>query len=153
MNPTTKTILTPDGKRKLEQELLELRQGRPAVLVEVNQARAQGDLRENSAYQANKEKLRDIDRRITRLELMLRRSVVVEKSASDEVQLGSALVVMVNGMEKEYHLVGETEADPKSGKISLNSPLGKAFMGKKAGQTVPVITPMGEQYYTIKSVN
>ena len=149
MNPTTKTILTPEGKRKLEVEMAELRARRPAILVEVNKARAQGDLKENGAYQANKENLRETDRRITKLELMLRRSQVVEKVDTDEVQLGSKVTVEYLGKKLDYYIVGETEADPREFKISLVSPLGKAFLGKHEEDEVRVVTPIGESIYKI----
>jgi len=149
MNPPIKTILTPEGKRKLEAEMTELRSRRPAILIEVNKARAQGDLKENGAYQANREILRETDRRITKLELMLRRSQVVEKLDTDEVQLGSKVTVEYLGKKLDYYLVGQTEADPKNGRISLVSPLGKAFLGKREKDEVRVLTPSGESVYKI----
>jgi len=111
----TKTILTPEGKLKMEEELEALRSERPAVVNEVNIARGMGDLKENGAYQANKEKMRNIDRRITHLELMLRRSTVVEKTDSAEVQLGSKIKVDFLTKQFNYQIVGENEANPKEG--------------------------------------
>jgi len=153
MNPATKTILTPDGKRKLEAEMAELRSRRPAILVEVNKARALGDLKENGAYQANREILRETDRRITKLELMLRRSEVIEKSDTDEVQLGSKVTVEYLGKKQDYYIVGQTEADPKERRVSLVSPFGRAFIGKKAGEEVRVLTPSGESVYKIINID
>jgi len=152
MNPATKTILTPDGKRKLEVEMAELRARRPAILVEVNKARALGDLKENGAYQANREILRETDRRITKLELMLRRSEVVEKSDTDQVQLGSKVTIEYLGKKQDYYIVGETEADPKERRVSLMSPFGKAFLGKNIGEEVRVMTPSGENVYKILKI-
>ena len=147
-----KAILTPEGKAKLEKELADLRSRRPQIVNEVQIARAMGDLRENSAYQANKEKLRSTDRRITRLELTLRNSEVVEKRDTDEAQLGSLVRVEFNGQELEYSLVGDNEADPKTHCVSLHSPLGKAFMGRKKGERVEVFTPLGKNSYIIKDI-
>ncbi len=149
----TKAILTPQGKQKLEMELTDLRAKRPQIVEEVQHARAMGDLRENSAYQANKEKMRDTDRRITELEILLRHSEVVEKTTKDEVQLGSQVKVEFKGQIQVFELVGESEADPKNFRVSLNSPLGKAFMAKKANDLVEVQTPSGVNTYKIIEIN
>ena len=152
MNNRPKAILTPQGKQNLETELAELRAKRPQIVAEVQRARALGDLKENSAYQANKDKMRQTDRRITQLELLLRHSEVVEKTNTDAVQLGSKLKTEINGQKFSFEIVGESEADPKQRKVSLNSPLGKAFLGRKKNDLVKVITPGGESVYKILEI-
>lgn len=153
MNSRPKAILTPQGKQNLEKELFELRAKRPQIVAEVQRARALGDLKENSAYQANKDKMRQTDRRITQLELILRHSQVVEKTVTDEVQLGSKLKTEINGQIMAFELVGESEADPKARRVSLYSPLGKAFLGRRKNDLVKVITPGGESVYKILEID
>lgn len=150
---TRKVILTPQGKQKLEQELADLRIRRPAVVAEVQRARAMGDLKENSAYQANRDKLRSTDRRLVQLELLLRQAHVIEKTDSEAVQLGSRIVVESRSGKIEYEIVGESEANPKEHKVSLNSPLGKAFLGRQKGEQVEVLTPAGKHQYIILEIS
>ncbi len=153
MNNRPKAILTPLGKQKLEAELVDLRSRRPQIVAEVQRARALGDLKENSAYQANKDKMRQTDRRITYLELLLRNSQVVEKTDKEEVQLGSRIKAEINGQAVVFELVGDSEADPKSRRISLHSPLGKAFLNRKKNDTVTVMTPAGQSVYKILQID
>ena len=153
MNNRPKAILTPQGKQNLETELADLRAKRPQIVEEVQRARALGDLRENSAYQANKDKMRQTDRRITQLELILRHSEVVEKTNKNEVQLGSRIETEFNGQVLVFELVGESEADPKARRVSLHSPLGKAFLGKKPHDLVEVVTPAGKNTYKIVKID
>jgi transcription elongation factor GreA len=153
MNRFPKTILTPQGKKKLEAELAGLRAKRPQIVAEVQRARALGDLRENSAYQANKDKMRQTDRRITELELLLRHSEVIEKTNTKEVQLGSKIKAEFNNQKVVFELVGESEADPKMRKISLHSPLGKAFLGRQKNDMIEVKTPGGKSHYKILQIN
>ena len=153
MNNRPKIILTPLGEEKLQQELALLRKNRPQIVDEVQRARAMGDLKENSAYQANKDKMRQTDRRITQIELILRNSQVIEKTDIDQVQLGSVVVVeLKNKQSQTFTIVGETEASPKEKKISLNSPLGRAFMDKKLNEEVEVTTPIGKSVYKILEI-
>jgi transcription elongation factor GreA len=148
-----KVILTPQGKQKLEAELAQLKSERPQVVAELARARALGDLSENSAYHANKDKMRQVDHRIMKLKLMLSNSEVVEKTDKEEVQLGSRVETERNGEKVIFELVGENEADPKKHKISLHSPLGKAFMGRRKGEVVEVATPGGKIVYTISQID
>ena len=153
MNNRPKIILTPNGEKKLQEELALLRKNRPQIVDEVQRARALGDLKENSAYQANKDKMRQTDRRITQIELILRNSQIVEKTDIDQVQLGSVIVVGLKNKENQkFTIVGETEASPKERKISLNSPLGRAFMDRKLNEQVEVITPIGKNIYKILEI-
>ncbi len=144
--------LTPAGKQKLEKELVDLRGVRPDALVNLQRARAMGDLKENGAYQAAREHLTNLDRRIIKLELLLRTAVVVEKTNEEIVQLGST--VEVDGAQGRfiYHIVGDAEMNLKEKKISLNSPLGKALMNHVKNDTVELFTPSGVVIYKIISI-
>jgi len=149
-----KTIyITPQGEVKLKQELAELEKKRPTVVDEVQKARALGDLKENNAYHSNREKLRNIDRRILYLKGTLRFSEVVEKTNNHEIQLGSTVMVENQKIKTEYQIVGKDEADPKQKKISLESPLGKILIGKKSGDKIEYSSPLGKRKYTILEIS
>jgi len=142
-------ILTPQGKKKLEDELLALRTKRPLALEELQRARAMGDLKENSAYQAARSHLTDIDRHIIKRELMLRRSTVVEKQDIETIQIGSVVTVQNGSFEMIVTIVGESEADPKKKHISHGSPLAKALLGKKKGEQARLTTETTVIEYSI----
>lgn len=144
--------LTPEGKEKLEKEMAQLRADRPQTLTALNLARSQGDLKENGAYQANREKLTNIDRQIVKMELILRNSVVVKKNTNGVINLGSTVLVESGSFKQTFHLVSETEVDIKNKKISENSPLGKCLVGKKAGDMVELVTPAGKTIYKVIDV-
>ncbi len=146
-------IISPQGQAKLVKELADLRAQREPAVIDLNQARSQGDLRENSAYQAARHRLSDIDHRIVKIELMLRNSIVTQKIDNGLVQVGSVVTVKNDHSQMTITIVGETEADPKERKISVRSPLGKALMDKKKGDAAIVHTPDGETTYTICEVS
>ncbi|HEY1537656.1 MAG TPA: transcription elongation factor GreB [Polyangiaceae bacterium] len=140
--------LTPEGAKKLAQELNQLASlERPRVVQEVADAAAQGDRSENAEYTYGKKKLREIDRRIRFLSKRLDDAVVVKQAegAHVEVRFG-ARVTVVDEHEKRsvYGIVGPDEANPSEGKISFQSPLGKALMKRKVGDTVTVTRPAGD---------
>lgn len=145
----TNLILTPKGKKKLEEELKNLRFVRPSALEELQRARAMGDLKENSAYQAARAKLSDIDHRIIKCELILRRSTVVEKQNVETVQIGSVVKIQNGSFEMIVTIVGESEADPKKKHISHGSPLAKALLGKKKGEKALLATESISLEYSI----
>jgi len=147
-----KYVLTKEGKEKLERELVELRANRPKAVEALNIARSQGDLRENSAYQATKAKLVDIDHRIVKLELMVRQSIVVSNIADGTVQIGSVVTIKNSSGSMTVTIVGETEQDPKVKKISVKSPLARVLYQKKEGDKVKLETPNGIVLYTIEKV-
>ena len=140
--------LTPEGAKKLAQELNQLASvERPRVVQEVADAAAQGDRSENAEYTYGKKKLREIDRRIRFLSKRLDDAVVVkqEEGAHVEVRFGARVqVVDENEKRSVYSIVGPDEANPSEGKISFQSPLGKALMKRKVGDTVTVTRPAGE---------
>lgn len=149
-----KIYLTRQGLEELKKEHEELtKTRRPDVLNRVSAARNMGDLSENAEYTVAREELSFIDGRIDELEELLKQAVIITNNHSNTIKLGS--IVKVNaGKEKEtFTVVGEWEADPKEKKISHESPLGKALIGKKVGEKVEVEAPAGKIAYTIEAIN
>jgi transcription elongation factor GreB len=140
--------LTPEGAKKLALELNQLASvERPRVVQEVADAAAQGDRSENAEYTYGKKKLREIDRRIRFLSKRLDGAVVVkqEEGAHLEVRFGARVqVVDENEKRSAYLIVGPDEANPSEGRISFQSPLGKALMKRRVGDVVTVTRPAGE---------
>jgi len=140
--------LTPEGAKKLALELNQLASvERPRVVQEVADAAAQGDRSENAEYTYGKKKLREIDKRIRFLSKRLDGAVVVkqEEGAHLEVRFGARVqVVDENEKRSAYLIVGPDEANPSEGRISFQSPLGKALMKRKVGDVVTVTRPAGE---------
>lgn len=151
-----KIYLTKDGLTDLKKEYEDLTKvKRPEVVSRVSAARDQGDLSENAEYTAAREELSFLDGRIDELEELLKEVVLIkdEGHASKLVNLGSKVTVKVDGRKEEYTVVGEFEADPMAKKISHESPLGKALIGKKIGETIEVQAPVGKITYTILTVH
>lgn len=147
--------MTPLGYRQLVEELEQLEKNkRPEAIERLAKARDFGDLSENAEYHSAKEDLSTLEGRVEELKDILTRVVVVDvqKSGSKEVGLGSVVHIEVNGSKHEFTIVGEWEADPAAKKISHESPLGKALMGKMVGESVEVEAPSGKITYAIKSV-
>lgn len=152
-----KIYLTKKGLEDLRNEHTELiKVKRPEVLSRVSTARELGDLSENAEYVAAREELSFIDGRIDELEELLKDVVVIEAegqpSGKSTIALGSRVTVKLDGRKELYQVVGEFEADPMLKKISHESPLGKALIGKKVGETVEVTAPVGKIVYTIVSI-
>lgn len=141
-------ILTHEGKLKLEEELQNLKVVRRAeVAVKIKEARAQGDLSENAEYDAAKEEQAEIETRITQIQNMLKKAQVIDESefAAGVVNLGNTVKIYDKEFEEEdtYTIVGSAEADPMEGKISNESPIGRALLGHQVGDVVSVETPDG----------
>jgi transcription elongation factor GreA len=152
---TKKIYLTQDGLAELKQEHAELvKVKRPEVVERVSDARNQGDLSENAEYVAAREELSFIDGRIDELEELLKQASLIQAKSvsSSHVDLGSEVTLTINGKQEIYKVVGEWEADPTEKKISNESPLGKALIGKQIGETVEVEAPAGRIAYTVVSV-
>lgn len=149
---------TKDGHTKLIHELEQLKQTRhPGAKVRLEKARAMGDLRENSEYHAAKEDLGEIVGRITELEEMLRWAEIVDDSVNklveDLVALGTKVKVEKDGsVIDEFDIVGDFEADPVQKKLSHSSPIGKALIGKKKGETVDIEIPAGKISFRILDI-
>ena len=147
-----KNILTYEGLKKLEDELEELKVvKRKEVSQKIKEAREQGDLSENAEYDAAKDEQRDIEARIEELEKILKNAEV----DLDKVSIGCQVKILDCEFDEEleYKIVGSTEANSLKGKISNESPVGKALLGKKIGDTVTVSTPAGEFSYKIISIH
>ena len=153
-----KNILTYEGLKKLEDELENLKVvRRKEVSQKIKEAREQGDLSENAEYDAAKDEQRDIEARIEELEKILKNAeVVVEEEADlDKVSIGCSVKILDCEFDEEleYKIVGSTEANSLKGKISNESPVGKALLGKQVGDTVIVETPAGEVSYKVLSIH
>ena len=153
-----KNILTYEGLKKLEDELENLKVvRRKEVSQKIKEAREQGDLSENAECDAAKDEQRDIEARIEELEKILKNAeVVVEEEADlDKVSIGCSVKILDCEFDEEleYKIVGSTEANSLKGKISNESPVGKALLGKQVGDTVTVETPAGEFSYKVLSIH
>ena len=152
----TTTFLTKEGYQKLADELEFLRTTkRKEVAERLHEAMEGGELIENAEYEAAKNEQAFVEGRILTLENMLKNAVLIdEKAAShDEVTLGVKVTIAEGGGTPEvYHLVGAAEADPTRGKISNESPLGKALMGRRVGDTVQVNAPAGLLTFRIVAI-
>ena len=142
-------LMTKEGLEKLEQELDNLKLvKRPEVIERIKIARSYGDLSENSEYEAAKDEQAFIEGRISTVETMIRYAEIVDNANIDknEVALGKSVVFQEVGddEEEEYEIVGTAEADPFSGKISNESPIAQALIGRKVGDVVKIPLPMGE---------
>jgi transcription elongation factor GreA len=147
------THLTADGLKALEAELEELRTvKRPEVILRVKGARELGDLRENADYEAARNEQSFLEGRIRSLEQMIRSAVVIAPDRTGEVTLGSTVRVDIEGDVMTFHIVGSTEADPATGRISNSSPVGRALMGHRSGQEVTAQLPGREVRYKIVEV-
>ena len=152
-----KNILTYQGLKKLEDELQELKVvRRKEVAAKIKEAREQGDLSENAEYDAAKDEQRDIEARIEELEKILKNAeVVVEDEVDlDKINIGCQVKILdiEYSEELDYKIVGSTEANSLKGKISNESPVGKALIGHKVGDTVEVETPAGVFAYKILEI-
>lgn len=146
-------LLTSEGFLELEEELNNLKNvRRPRVIEAIKDARAQGDLSENADYDAARTEQAEVEGRIKELEFMLANATIIEKKDSHLIDVGSTVTISyVDDDEEEiYHIVGRMEADPFENKISNESPIGKAILGKKEGDMVEIASPTGS--YQIKIV-
>ncbi len=148
-----KIYLTKEGLEALRKEHEELTKvKRPEVLERLSQARNQGDLSENAEYTAARDELSFVDGRIDELDELLKQVSLIEDTGKGSVALGSKVTLKVGSREDIYMVVGEWEADPAEKKISHESPLGKALLGKSEGEKVEVDAPAGKVLYTVVSV-
>ena len=152
-----KNILTYEGLQKYEEELHNLKVvKRQEVAQKIKEAREQGDLSENAEYDAAKDEQRDIEARIEELEKILKNAeVVVEDEVDlDKINIGCQIKILdvEFNEELEYKIVGSTEANSLKGKISNESPVGKALIGAKVGETVKVEVPAGVLKYKVLEI-
>ena len=151
-----KIYLTKEGLEELKKEFDELAKiKRPEVVERLAEARNMGDLAENAEYAAARDELSFIDGRIDELEEILRQVILIEEpkaGSKKTVTLGSTVTLHMGKKQEDFTVVGEWEADPADKKISDQSPLGKALMGKAPGEKIEVSAPAGKILYTIISV-
>lgn len=154
--PTSTHQVTPEGLEQLERELAQLKtKDRPETVKRLAAARELGDLSENADYSDAREQLAFIEGRIEELEVLIKHADVVRTKANSAgaITIGSTVTLAHRGGKTvTYQLVGSNETDPMAGKISIESPVGSMLLGRKAGDSVSVHTPSGEQRYTIKTV-
>lgn len=147
------THISEEGLSRLQAELEDLRiVQRPQVITRVKQARELGDLRENADYEAARNEQSFLEGRILSLQQLIDSAVIIAGDRTGEVMLGSTVVAEVGGDQTTFHIVGSTEASPGDGRISNASPVGKAMMGRRAGEEVVVKLPVGEVSYRIVEV-
>jgi len=153
------TFVTGEGYEKLQAELEHLKTVRRREVAEqIRRAKEDGDISENAGYDSAKEEQAFVEGRIMTLERILRTATIIEDNGpSDRVGLGSRVTVVEIEKDRRsppetYHIVGSTEADPSNGRISNESPLGKALMELSAGESVTVSTPGGDICFEIVSI-
>ncbi len=152
-----KILITPEGYKKLLEEMEDLqKRQRPEIIKEIEEARAKGDLSENAEYHAAKEKHALIENRIAELSEKINNAQIVDPATvpKDRVNFGCTVVLydIDNDEEIEYMIVGEDESDPSKGKISVNSPIAKALLGKEEGDEVEVQVPAGTRRFEIEEI-
>ncbi len=152
-----KFYLTPEGYQKIKEELEYLKTvKRPEIIQKIKEAKEYGDISENIEYESAKDEQSLIEGRINELENILKKAVIIkgkEKGGSKEVRIGSKVLVECDGEKQEFTIVGKAEINPAEGKISNESPIGKALLGHVAGDVVKVNVPAGELVYKILKVS
>ncbi|MBN2585081.1 transcription elongation factor GreA [Patescibacteria group bacterium] len=143
------------GLEELKTELSELLEERKEITAKIKEAREFGDLSENAEYQEAKTKQSFIEGRIVEIESMLKVAKVIDDNnrVNGRVALGSTVKVEIDGQTKEFIVTGSNESNPAEGKISNESPIGRALMGQKKGDKVDIATPDGARQYTILEVH
>jgi transcription elongation factor GreA len=149
--------MTGEGYTVLDEELKRLKtQERPSVIAQIAEARTHGDLSENAEYHAAKDRQGWIEGRIAEIEDKIARAQIIDisKLSGDQVKFGATVSVVDEDTEEEarYQIVGDHEADVKSGKLSVSSPLARAMIGKEKGEVVEVNTPGGVKAYEILKI-
>ena len=155
MATVDKVPMLAEGYEKLQHDVRVLKTERPSIIDAIEEARAHGDLSENAEYHAAKERQGQIEMMISDIEDRLSRAQVIDPTtlSGDKVVFG-ATVHLLDDAEKPivYQIVGQTEADAKSGKISYNSPLGRALIGRGKGEEVEFAAPSGDKYFEIAKI-
>jgi transcription elongation factor GreA len=145
--------LTTAGKKELELELSELKSRRGEVATKISEARDFGDLSENAEYDVAREEQGLVETRISEIEDILMNADIIKGGCGTKICLGSKVDLSIGKKMVSYTIVGPVEADPLSGKISNESPIGKALFGKKVGDEIVIATAKGETIYKIENIN
>jgi transcription elongation factor GreA len=144
-----------EGYEKLTTDLKRLREERPLIVEAIEQARAHGDLSENAEYHAAKERQGQVEAAISDIEDKIGRAQIIDPStlSGDKIVFGATVNLLdENDKPVRYQLVGETEADAKAGRISYNSPLGRALIGRGVEDEVELTVPSGDKYYIVSKI-
>ena len=144
-----------EGYEKLTADLKALREERPKIVDAIEEARAHGDLSENAEYHAAKERQGQVEAQIADIESKVTRAQIIDPTtlSGDRIVFG-ATVTLLDDADKpvRYQIVGQTEADATGGRISYNSPLGKALIGKSLGDEIEVTVPSGDKFYLVEKI-
>jgi len=144
-----------EGYEKLTTDLKRLRDERPLIVEAIEEARAHGDLSENAEYHAAKERQGQVEAAISDIEDKIGRAQIIDPStlSGDKIVFGATVNLLdENDKPVRYQLVGETEADAKAGRISYNSPLGRALIGRVVEDEVELTVPSGDKYYLVSKI-
>jgi transcription elongation factor GreA len=155
MATVEKMPMLKEGYEKLHADLKRLKEERPEIVDAIEEARAHGDLSENAEYHAAKERQGQIEASIADIEDKLSRAQIIDpKELSGDKVIFGATVTLLDEDEKSvtYQIVGQTEADAKTGRISYNSPLGRALIGRSVGDEVEVTVPAGDRWYEVSKI-
>lgn len=146
-------LLTADGIASLKHELEELVSvKRPQIAEQLKEAKSDGDLSENIMYDAARDQQGFVEGRISEIEHILKHAKLIQAKTNSMVSLGSTVHVELEKGQQQYTIVGSTEANPDKGMISDESPLGRALMGRKAGEEVEVSVPNGKMKYKVVKI-
>lgn len=145
--------LTKEGADEIKEELKGLKSQRVVIADRIKQARSLGDLSENAEYQSAREEQDRLESRISELEHVVANMQIIKKAKTNgHVRLGSNVTLKAGGKTKEFQIVGTMEADPTNGKVSDESPIGRALIGKKSGEKAEIKTAAETRAYTIVAV-
>lgn len=145
--------ITQEGRQELEAELAELKGQRSVIAEKIAAARDLGDLSENADYDAARDEQGQAETRIAEIEDILLNAEIIKNGKSSKVAVGSTVELKNGGKTVTYKLVGPVEADPLEGKISNESPIGQALLGKKVGDEAVITTPKGKTTYRIEKIS
>jgi transcription elongation factor GreA len=155
MATTDRMPMLAEGYEKLTAELKALREERPKIVEAIEEARAHGDLSENAEYHSAKERQGQVEASIGDLEDRVSRAQIIDPTSlsGDRIVFGATVTLLDDDDKKvRYQIVGQTEADAKVGRISYNSPLGRALIGRKVGDEIEVTVPSGDRFYVVKKI-
>lgn len=144
-----------EGYEKLTADLQALRQERPRIVDAIEEARAHGDLSENAEYHAAKERQGQVEAQIAEIEDRVSRAQIIDPASlsGDRIVFGATVTVLDDADKPQrYQIVGQTEADARHGRISYDSPLGRALIGKQVGEEIEVTVPSGDRFYLVNKI-
>ena len=144
-----------EGYEKLTADLQVLRQERPRIVDAIEEARSHGDLSENAEYHAAKERQGQVEAQIAEIEDRVSRAQIIDPTSlsGNKIVFGATVTVLDDDDKPQrYQIVGMTEADARQGRISYDSPLGRALIGKQVGEEVEVTVPSGDRFYQVKKI-